>query len=699
MLRKREIFLLILICAWILNVFANEILASIYPFSGHFDDGTFQIFNPIRRIEAGQIMGQDFFFFHGILVPYIIYPFYKLSKLLINDFNLNGLYSVEIAKQLTPFFFFIPITFVLTRSLIKDRFFSLCVFLLFLYWSVPLMYRGEGSLLSLRSLAPLLVIGTYAYKNSLFIYSLRGLFLALSVLSSTEHGLMITIAVIIFEILQLFKEALLKKLEFKKTILKYLSLLGAFIFSISLILIALKINWSTLCKILEFNYKIVPSEQFWYFGSPPAWYFFTWDDFKELLIGKRLVSDLFLSILLFFYFIYLYYKKDLNDKNNEINAGLVFLLYGMISVSSCLGISALVYLFPSERAIFFCVFLLLGLYYKKYKINIKPKNSHSIQSLLLCSILAFCFFFQPISKIITLTKKPPYLNKTDKIVNWDFWYSSVSKYVLNKDFNFAWSTYTSLIESQRGTFNPHTDYIIHALGNQKRQEYLETFKKTQPDLVQSFRKDSSRWQEWLEVSYWEFWDYLIDHYQVYAFIGHSVFWCKTSKAITERSDWLRVDSKYNPKHFLIDIPNHEGYGLYLLKFEYKIKNYSQFPFINRLNKFFVSIFNSANTYSVSLTPYKSEALIPIYINASIPNQKFEIQIADLGLFSHLTEIEVFNPQYQWVKTSEETYKALHQYYDYKRANSHRNKLQFYDFILNIQNPYKRILFKDHELKY
>jgi len=47
------------------------------PFNGHYADGPFQLFNALRRIDAGQLPGRDFPAFHGLGLPLVHYPFYR----------------------------------------------------------------------------------------------------------------------------------------------------------------------------------------------------------------------------------------------------------------------------------------------------------------------------------------------------------------------------------------------------------------------------------------------------------------------------------------------------------------------------------------------------------------------------------------------------------------------------------------------
>ncbi len=47
-------------------------------YDGSQYDGAFQLFFPLRRIDQGEWPGKDFFYFHGQLIPVLVYPLYKL---------------------------------------------------------------------------------------------------------------------------------------------------------------------------------------------------------------------------------------------------------------------------------------------------------------------------------------------------------------------------------------------------------------------------------------------------------------------------------------------------------------------------------------------------------------------------------------------------------------------------------------------
>ncbi|MFC3608438.1 hypothetical protein [Stutzerimonas tarimensis] len=84
----------------ILNAYVS---ARIY--NGSQYDGAFQLYFPLRRMDGGEWPGRDFFYFHGQLIPAIVYP---LFKILGSDFFAAQLAAklVDLALPLAYFFIF-----------------------------------------------------------------------------------------------------------------------------------------------------------------------------------------------------------------------------------------------------------------------------------------------------------------------------------------------------------------------------------------------------------------------------------------------------------------------------------------------------------------------------------------------------------------------------------------------------------------
>lgn len=66
-------------------------------------DGAFQLYFPLKRMAAGEWPGKDFFYFHGQLIPVLIYPFFKL---LGGDFFASQ-FASKLVDLIVPLAYFI----------------------------------------------------------------------------------------------------------------------------------------------------------------------------------------------------------------------------------------------------------------------------------------------------------------------------------------------------------------------------------------------------------------------------------------------------------------------------------------------------------------------------------------------------------------------------------------------------------------
>src|SRR5207244_4667966 len=83
---------LLFIGLWTGNYLTGGIYESL-NFDGFPADGPFQLFNPLRRIAAGQAPGVQFQFFHGLGVPYLHYPIFWLFG--------KSIFASELSRHLT----------------------------------------------------------------------------------------------------------------------------------------------------------------------------------------------------------------------------------------------------------------------------------------------------------------------------------------------------------------------------------------------------------------------------------------------------------------------------------------------------------------------------------------------------------------------------------------------------------------------
>lgn len=96
-----------------------------------------------------------------------------------------------------------------------------------------------------------------------------------------------------------------------------------------------------------------------------------------------------------------------------------------------------------------------------------------------------------------------------------------NKLIVAEDFNHddkkVWSLYTGLLNQEMGLVHPSNggyDYIIHALGKQRREEYVNDFKSVQPEFVVGFARSYFVWEDWIENEHWDFYALLDKNYEV-----------------------------------------------------------------------------------------------------------------------------------------------------------------------------------------
>ncbi|MBC7489319.1 MAG: hypothetical protein H7240_04345 [Glaciimonas sp.] len=81
-----------------------------YDLVGRFNeapfDGVFQTLFPLRRIDAGELPGRDFFYFHGNGIPYLLYPIYYIVKVITGHELVASLWSTFLVNLL---FLYLPI--------------------------------------------------------------------------------------------------------------------------------------------------------------------------------------------------------------------------------------------------------------------------------------------------------------------------------------------------------------------------------------------------------------------------------------------------------------------------------------------------------------------------------------------------------------------------------------------------------------
>lgn len=77
-------------------------------------DGVFQTLFPLRRMDAGELPGRDFFYFHGNGIPYLLYPIYWVINAITKQSLLAAMWSsflVNLAFLYIPIYLYFSNTY------------------------------------------------------------------------------------------------------------------------------------------------------------------------------------------------------------------------------------------------------------------------------------------------------------------------------------------------------------------------------------------------------------------------------------------------------------------------------------------------------------------------------------------------------------------------------------------------------------
>jgi hypothetical protein len=322
----------LLVTVWL--AFGNALF-----FSGFAADGAFQLFNPLRRLAAGQFAGSDFNFFHGVGVPLLHFPLFYLFG--------HNFFASELVRWLIS-----PLVFALTTFAFfyafRRRFISALVMtagLLIVSLTIMSFFVLPGnSLLGVRAAMPVLVLAAMFYQEHLgrplfaggpawsriasrYELVLASL-LAASLLCGTEFGLAMLIAFSSTHMAYPVRA----ELPMKYRVASLLRILGLFVI---ILLIALTlITRGNPIKPLLYAFVYLPGDQFWYFGVPPNTFLYLGNLLERLWITNEL-NFIWLFALMVAGLVWVVHSKKVGRL--YVQVFVCALLAGTLSMISMLG--------------------------------------------------------------------------------------------------------------------------------------------------------------------------------------------------------------------------------------------------------------------------------------------------------------------------------------------------------------------------
>ena len=610
-----------LIALWIFGHLWYDARA-LREFDDHIGDGPFQLFNPLRRIAAGQTGGVNFQYFHGLALPYLHYPMYLL---LGRDFFASEVarYSIGEVAYLGSFLFVFGCA---TRRFGATL--ALTALALVLYERVgydSLALPGVN-LVGLRSTCPLLAVGVLLLgwrpsRQAIFAGILAGFGFTLG----TDHGVATA--------------AMLGTVWLGRAVcglpggtMRYLSyIVLAGIAGAILPLLAVG-GISGAIGALRYALFELPADQFWFFGVPPNRFLhYPRQLFSERYLLPAMIVPLAVSIALVGW---MRRQPAIRPLGVALIGAMVYALFSCIGY---FGYCSSHYLNPAIRVM--VVIGLIGGWHASRWATQLPDVGPGLDRAKNWILGGFLLTFILVGP--TTTGRSSIVGIREAATEAGRWAKEAgdARCPLGPRFRIhldaltraidvdraahgitrppvIWSTYAGVLESHYGVFNPGSDYLIHAVGPERRAAYLEAFREHRPDYVCTFRRSVWPWEEALQNNCWSFYEELISNYEPLVDSWAFRLWKRRP------GEWRSPDANAHRVSFVPDKPDDfrvplpaglaPGAGV-VVEVEYEAKSpFQSIPIVGSLPRFLLHPRDCENETPISLPPYRSTWSFAVY---------------------------------------------------------------------------------------
>ena len=619
-------------------------------FDGFIANGPFQLYNPLRRLAAGQIAGQDFQFFHGLGVPFLHYPLFALFG--------KTFYAAELSRQLTSLIFYLAPLFALAIVATKGKLSHASIgSVVIIYLNIFItpdeltpftwLATAGNSLLGVRSAFPLLTFAVLLSDLRLARKAvLSGICLALTLCCGTEHGL--AMLLIVFGVggltmgIRYGRKFTTEARTALESPLFFALAFASFMVSLCAIYLTLSTP-SGMVAALRYNLASVPADQYWYFGVPPNEFAGSWAELGQL--GKR--NCLFLLLLLSSFLVLWWKVIFTRVLDRQLSIVSCWMLgYGFISCLSCLGMVSKGYLAPAFRIslIVLCLWLYRTDALAKFAANLQMRWPR-FQTPLLAGTALLGLGWISVTIFMVLQSLPPASFKLWPLpaqqlsVTWQKHLqqaeSAIATLPVKAQPLRLWSLYAGLLEDRHGVFHPREDYIIHALGRERRAAYLQGLRSTQPDVVQTIRKSFfyhqtrfHNYEQWLRNSSWEVYEDILNNYDLLTVTDRSIFWKRKA------APWQAPASDYQtipiaPNSLSVELPIDTAPTvptIYVVRVQYQTQNpWQRIPLVGGLPRFLIYPENTLDDLPISLPPYAPEFSFHVLVKPGCkPALRFQV---------------------------------------------------------------------------
>jgi len=593
-------------------------------FGGVAIDGPFQLYNSLRRIQGGFRPGVDFQYFHGLGIPYLHYWLYRLLG--------GGLRGSELAREIIAASTFPAVFVVFFRAFTGSwsRAFCLAAAAMaasFLLALSAVLFASNGMLGVRSALATLVPVALYLAPSLRARILAGGVALGGALFLSTEQGLAAVAAYVI-----VCAVAVARRPQ-RSRIIEATATVAVSVVTLGLCLVVVG-GFSGMRGALRYNFRVVPADQYWYFGVPPNHFIPSWSAGVHMLAAvPPVAAALLLAVIAASVLLRRLWLAPDGDPGRRSFALSMLAVYGLLSAVSLLGVFTPAYAQPCWRVV-----IILGLLAaSKTADRLDARSGHRgwvgvPRSLAVGAFVLLAWAAVSIRLIPTaLTVSLPHIVVDHLFGDARFGITDIWPETLvdaqaaidahrgpNGELPTLWSTYAGWIEARNGIFQPSVDYIIHALGP-GRQAYVDAFRALQPTLVQTVRPGYTPYETWIENNDWPFYDELLANYQVASSTPWSLFWERrpgprlVARQIGSLSIPAGTASVQLPS---ITLDSTTPASLLVVDVEYETKNPLHWlPIVGSSPRYLVGINGALSRTPVSLNPYTGHTRFPLVVRS------------------------------------------------------------------------------------
>ncbi|MCZ2341711.1 MAG: hypothetical protein LC104_07930 [Bacteroidales bacterium] len=621
---------ILLILLW-LSVYVRWGLSHLTVLEFGLWDGPFQVFNPLRRILAGQRGGVDFQFFHGLGVPYIHYPIYRLMG--------SDLFAAEVSRVVVSplgtllgwIAFFAALTKRFQATLGLTMAAIVCSELFEMHW----LYMPMHSLPGVRAAAPafvaaVLLLGLRPMWEAVLVGAATGLALFLG----TEHGAASCLGLLGGTWIARWWYNV-PGCSLRWSIISGVSTFGTYVGILTLIG-----GVSGAQAAILFAFRDIPVDQIWYFSSLPGGFIAS---ISQALSDRNLIFKAIGPVVVTFALVAAAMRRDAALRPLGCTL-LGFLVYGLAStIPYTTGMISEHYLLGCQRVLIF-TWLALGWWWLGSVDRAIYQAAVIGATLLILSVGPTWRMQTSIWHVQSIVHETGQLAKRLRDdgsqlgpISSDY-LQSLSGMIDDDRAHRGitsppriWSCYAGLIESHYGIFHPYCDYMIHALGQNGRTAYLEAFRQSDPEYVVVFHRERFEFQSWLEITNWLFFEELLLNYEC---LGHNVYvtlWRRRSgpwqQAIAPTTEVPTTSDSFS-----LTQPNPASEEPIIVEVEYETKNHLRpLPLVGNLPRFLIKLFDTREDTTISLPPYTNRHRFPVYPRAGKTPRFFAYTVSPLGM--------------------------------------------------------------------